>query len=59
MPQISLTYGAVFTALAAGLWFGLASFWKSLMLALAGRVSADRACHRRRSFEASRRRQLA
>ena len=37
MPHISLTYGAVFSALAVGFWFGLASVgWQSLMLALAG-----------------------
>lgn len=37
MPTISLTYGAVFAAIAVGLWFGLAMLgYQSLMLALAG-----------------------
>ena len=37
MPQISLAYGAVFAAIAIGLWLGLATLgWQSLMLALAG-----------------------
>lgn len=37
MPNVSLVYGAVFAAIAVGLWFGLAQLgWQSLMLALAG-----------------------
>ena len=37
MPHISLAYGAVFAAVAVGLWFGLSTVgWQSLMLALAG-----------------------
>ncbi len=37
MPQISLAYGAIFAAIAIGLWLGLATLgWQSLMLALAG-----------------------
>ncbi|MGB0086883.1 MAG: DUF2189 domain-containing protein [Rhodomicrobiaceae bacterium] len=37
MPHISLAYGAVFAAVAIGLWFGLSTVgWQSLMLALAG-----------------------
>jgi uncharacterized membrane protein len=36
-PFISLAYGAVFAAIAIGLWFGLGRIgWQSLMLALAG-----------------------
>jgi uncharacterized membrane protein len=36
-PHVSLLYGALFTACAAGLWIGLwAMGWQSLMLALAG-----------------------
>lgn len=37
MPHIGLGYGAVFAAIAIGLWFGLGQLgWQSLMLALAG-----------------------
>lgn len=37
MPLISLSYGAVFAAIAVGFWFGLSAIgWQSLMLALAG-----------------------
>jgi uncharacterized membrane protein len=36
-PYISLAYGAVFAAIAIGLWFGLSTIgWQSMILALAG-----------------------
>ena len=59
MPHISLTYGALFTALAAGFWLGLASVgWQSLMLALAGGFLLIGPVLAVGLYEASRRRQL-
>jgi uncharacterized membrane protein len=59
MPHISLAYGAVFTALAAGFWLGLASVgWQSLMLALAGGFLLIGPVLAVGLYEASRRRQL-
>jgi uncharacterized membrane protein len=59
MPHISLTYGAVFAALAAGFWVGLASVgWQSLMLALAGGFLLIGPVLAVGLYEASRRRQM-
>lgn len=59
MPHISLTYGAVFAALAAGFWLGLARVgWQSLMLALAGGFLLIGPVLAVGLYEASRRRQL-
>ena len=60
MPHISLTYGVVFTALAAGFWVGLASVgWQSLMLALAGGFLLIGPVLAVGLYEASRRRAVA
>jgi uncharacterized membrane protein len=58
MPHISLAYGAVFAALAAGFWLGLARVgWQSLMLALAGGFLLIGPVLAVGLYEASRRRQ--